>query len=105
MTFKSKLWMGLIFSLFPLYTFITWIYISNKFEHLSHGDAVKEYLALFPGFIQDTGSITLLEIIFAFAAIFIFGTVKRSETRAFNLIIIYMAVLVFILLYSIWGTL
>lgn len=94
----------MVLSIFPIYSFIAWIYVYSAFGQLAHSDKAAQFITLFPGFIQNVNYISVLSIALALASIGLFGISNKSKDIAMLAArVVYMSFLAFILLFNIWS--
>ena len=103
MALKFKLLVGMILSIVPIYAFISWIYTYNKFQTLTQAERVREYVTLFPGFMQEVNTISWLSTILSLASIITLGSIKKLRSSLNVTKVLYMAALAFILFFNIWS--
>ncbi|MBC5773143.1 hypothetical protein H8S95_03630 [Pontibacter sp. KCTC 32443] len=102
---KLKIGLGIALSLFPLYSFITWLYIYSTHKYLDHSNRVIKYLELFPDFLHNAQIIGVISISLALISLILIGNSNHLKTLGSVAKITYMAFLALILIFNVWSLL
>ena len=100
----KKIILGVLFSLMPIYSFFTWIYIFNKFIYINQADKILEYNKMFFNISINQTTLTLVNLSLAFTSIYFLkkAEVNRNKIlKTFRLLALLLIVL--ISMFNIWG--
>ena len=103
----KNLLISISFSLFPVYSFISWILTFNNRLILNHSERLIEYKKLMFNFKWDFKILNLLNLmLIAFSLIFIIRYFSINH-HLFKKItqLIFISVLVIIFIFNLWGLL
>ena len=99
-----KIILAVLFSLIPIYSFFTWIYIFNKFIDINQADKLLEYNKMFFNISINQTTLTLVNLSLAITSIYFLkkAEVNRNKIlKTFRLLALLLMVL--ISMFNIWG--
>ena len=100
----KKIILGVLFSLMPIYSFFTWIYIFNKFIYINQADKILEYNKMFFNISINQTTLTLVNLLLAITSIYFLkkAEVNRNKIlKTFRLLALLLIGL--ISMFNIWG--
>jgi hypothetical protein len=98
-----KIILAVLFSLIPIYSFFTWIYIFNKFIYINQADKILEYNKMFFNISINQTTLTLVNLLLAITSIYFLkkAEVNRNKIlKTFRLLTLLLIVL--ISMFNIW---
>ena len=98
-----KIILAVLFSLIPIYSFFTWIYIFNKFIYINQADKILEYNKMFFNISINQTTLTLVNLSLAITSIYFLkkAEVNRNKIlKTFRLLALLLIVL--ISMFNIW---
>ena len=99
-----KIILAVLFSLMPIYSFFTWLYIFNKFIYINQADKILEYNKMFFNISINQTTLTLVNLSLAITSIYFLkkAEVNRNKIlKTFRLLALLLMVL--ISMFNIWG--
>ena len=99
-----KIILAVLFSLIPIYSFFTWIYIFNKFIDINQADKLLEYNKMFFNISINQTTLSLVNLLLAITSIYFLkkAEVNRNKIlKTFRLLALLLIVL--ISMFNIWG--
>jgi hypothetical protein len=100
----KKIILGVLFSLMPIYSFFTWIYIFNKFIDINQADKLLEYNKMFFNISINQTTLTLVNLSLAITSIYFLKKAEVNQNKIlkpFRLLALLLIVL--ISMFNIWG--
>ena len=98
-----KIILAVLFSLIPIYSFFTWIYIFNKFIDINHTDKILEYNKMFFNISINQTTLTLVNLLLAITSIYF---LKKAEVNRNKILKIFrlltLLLIVLISMFNIW---
>ncbi len=97
---------GIFFSVFPFYSFISWVFIFNQYPNVDQSERVNKFRGMIFNFPFSISILNVINITLSVIAILFLTKCIGTKNSALKIIsIIIIPLLIFILLYNIWGLL
>ena len=100
----KKIILAVLFSLIPIYSFFTWIYIFNKFIDINQADKLLEYNKMFFNISINQTTLSLVNLSLAITSIYFLKKAKVNRNKilkTFRLLALLLIVL--ISMFNIWS--
>jgi len=100
----KKIILGVLFSLMPIYSFFTWIYIFNKFIDINQADKILEYNKMFFNISINQTTLTLVNLSLAITSIYFLKKAEVDQNKTLKIFrLLTLLLIVLISIFNIWG--
>ena len=95
---------AILLSVFPIYSFISWIFIFNKYPENNQTNRINKYREMIFSFSYDIKILSVINIILSIVAILFYAKSIKTENVLIKIIsVIAVISLTIIFIYNIWG--
>ena len=101
-----KIILAVLFSLIPIYSFFTWIYIFNKFIDINQADKLLEYNKMFFNISINQTTLSLVNLSLAITSIYFLKKAEVNQNKILKTFrLLALLLIVFVSTFNIWGAL
>ena len=99
-----KIILAVLFSLIPIYSFFTWIYIFNKFIDINQADKLLEYNKMFFNISINQTTLSLVNLSLAITSIYFLKKAEVNQNRILKIFrLLALLLIVLISMFNIWS--
>ena len=99
-----KVILAVLFSLIPIYSFFTWIYIFNKFIFINQADKLLEYNKMFFNISINQTTLSLVNLSLAITSIYFLKKAEVNQNKILKIFrLLALLLIVLISMFNIWG--